>query len=377
MKRYSTNNRNTLSQLVFISVILICALFFFSCGSKKTDEAADTRPAYFIPDSLMKTMAIDTVQYSALTASIKFNGVVDVNPDKVVNVFPLVSGNVQGLSPAQVGDFVHKGQVLGIVKSAEVTAYDASLANAEAAVRLNAAQLARTKEMAKGGLASQVDVTSAEVAYQQSLASLAQAKNVLSINGNSRKGDYTIKAPIDGYIMQKNVTAGMSIRPDNNNPLYTISDLGTVWVQANVYEANIGKVHEGDAADVTTISYPDKVFHGKVDKLLNVLDPANRVMKMRIVLPNEGYALKPQMFATVTVNNKTNGQQALAVPANALVFDNSQYYVLIYQSPSDVQIRKVNVITTNGTQAFIQDGVAQGEKVIGSNALLIYGELNS
>ena len=281
------------------SILLSGGLIGLASCSSKTTQNDSARAAYEIPDSVMKTLVIDTVRISNIMNSIKFNGVVDFNTDKVANIFPLISGNVQNVK-AQLGDYVKAGQILGTVKSSEIANYNAALITAESNVKLTAALLARTQDMAKSGLASQVDVTTAKVNYDQAVATKNAAEKILSINGNNLQGEYLIKSPIEGFIVQKNVTNGMSIRSDNGNPLFTISDLKEVWVQANVYEANIDKVHEGDQVDVMTITYPDKVFKGKIDKLMNVLDPTNRVMKMRVVLPNPGYLLKPQMFATVT-----------------------------------------------------------------------------
>ena len=105
----------------------------------------------------------------------------------------------------------------------------------------------------------------------------------------------------------------MSIRADNATNLFTIADLKNVWVIANVYESNIGLVHLNDNVNVTTLAYPDKSFKGKVDKIMNVLDPVNKVMKVSIVLPNPGYLLKPEMFAKVEL--KDNGTHtAMAIP---------------------------------------------------------------
>jgi cobalt-zinc-cadmium efflux system membrane fusion protein len=132
----------------------------------------------------------------------------------------------------------------------------------------------------------------------------------------------------------------------------------------------------GDNVDVTTLSYPGKIFKGKVDKILNVLDPTNKVMKVRVVLNNNDYLLKPQMFASVTVTNKEN-RQTLCVSQHALIFDHSQYYVLVYKSKSDVQITPVQVINTIGDRTYIQSGVGAGDQVIGSQAILIYSALNS
>ncbi|MFX5884882.1 efflux RND transporter periplasmic adaptor subunit, partial [Acinetobacter baumannii] len=85
-----------------------------------------------------------------------------------------------------------------------------------------------------------------------------------------------MRSPINGFIVQKNVTNNIAIRTDNSAAIFTISDLKNVWVQANVYEGNINLVHLGDEVDVKTISYPDKVFKGKIDKMLNVLDPNSK-----------------------------------------------------------------------------------------------------
>lgn len=357
------------------SFFAICSLVFslFSCDSK--NEQSDVRQPYVVPDSLLNTLVIDTVKTSNLTYSRKFTGMVDFNTDKVVNVFPLVTGNVQDVK-VMPGDYVHAGEVLGIVKSAEVANYNATLINAETNERLTKKQLDQQKDLFKSGLASEVDITSAESNYEQAVAARIAAQKILSINGNNKNGEYYIKAPVDGFVVQKNVTNGMSIRSDNSAGLFTISDLKNVWVQANVYEENIGKVHEGDPVDVTTISYPDKVFKGKVNKLMNVLDPTSKVMKMRVVLDNPGYLLKPQMFATVMVNT-TEHKQATCISSGALIFDHSQYYVIVLTGKKNVQIRPVEIISINGKTAYIKDGVHPGEHLVASNALLIYGSLNS
>ena len=356
------------------SALLAGIIYLPSCKSKDA-ASADERTAYEIPDSLLRTLIIDTVKMSNLTNSLKFNGVVDFNTAKVANIFPLISGNVSDVK-GELGDYVTAGQVLGTIKSSEVANYNAALINAESNVKLTASLLARQEEMAKSGLASQVDVTTAKVNYDQAVAAKTAAEKILSINGNDLHGQYVIKSPINGFIVQKNITNGMAIRADNSSSLFTVSDLKEVWVQANVYEANINSVHEGDNVEVTTITDPDKVYDGKINKLMNTLDPTNRVMKMRVILPNPDYKLKPQMFATVTVNNDLE-RQAISIPLSALIFDHSQYYVLVYHSKKDVQIRSVDIISKNNRTAFIKSGVQPGEQVIASQAILIYGALNN
>jgi cobalt-zinc-cadmium efflux system membrane fusion protein len=343
-----------------------------SCSGEKNE---DTRVPYRIPDSLMKTILIDTVKIENVTEAVKFNGIVDYNTDKVANIYPMISGVVQDVH-VMPGDYVKAGQILGVIKSPEMANYNAALITAEANVRLNAKLLEQQRDLFKSGLASQIDITNAEVNYEQAIAAKVAAERVLKINGNNKNGDFYIKSPVDGFIVQKNITNGMAVRTDNGGNMFTISDLKDVWVQANVYEESISKVQEGDDASITTISYPDKIFKGKVAKLLNVLDPTNKVLKMRIVLNNPGFILKPQMFTTVTISNNQH-RKAIAISSNDLVFDHSQYYVITLNGKKDVQIRPVEVMGINSKIAYIKSGLQPGEKLIGSQALLIYGSLNS
>lgn len=365
------NRFNKYSLSILAALVLLFNLL--ACSSKSSKEEA--KIPYQIPDSLFNTLKTDTVRISKLTNAIKFNGMIDFNTDRMVTIFPLISGNVQDVK-VMPGDYIKTGEVLGRIKSAEVANYDAALTNAETNVRLTKMQLEQQTSLFKSGLASQIDVTNAEVNHQQAIATKTAAEKILQINGNSKNGEYLIKSPIDGFLVQKNVTNGMAIRTDNGNGLFIISDLKEVWVQANVYEENIRKVHQGDEVDVTTIAYPDKVFKGKISRLMNILDPVNKVMKMRVVLNNPDYMLKPQMFATVTVNN-TEKQEAVAISSAALIFDHSQYYVLIYKGKKSVELRPVEVLSINGKTAFIKSGVSPGEILIGSQVIFIYGALNS
>lgn len=358
-----------------ITILTLLALLplVFSCHHE--DDNSDTRAPYVVPDSLMNTLKVDTVKVRNIIDEIKFNGQVNFNVDKVVTIYPLITGNVQGITVAP-GDYVKAGQVLGVVKSAEVANYNSALITAETNVRLTQRQLDQQKDLYKSGLASQVDVTNTQVAYEQAVAAKIAAEMILSINGNNKNGEYDIRSPINGFIVQMNIANGTAIRSDNNAGLFTISDLKNVWIEANVYEANIGKVKQGDTVEVSTISYPDKVFKGRVDKLMNVLDPASKTMKIRVVLNNPNYLLKPQMFATVTLNDD-EANKAISVPIKALVFDNSQYYVVVVTGKKDVSIRPVQLVSTNGKVAYIKSGLQPGERVIASNALLIYGSLNN
>jgi cobalt-zinc-cadmium efflux system membrane fusion protein len=220
------------------------------------------------------------------------------------------------------------------------------------------------------------DSLNAEIAVQQAQSELSRVHAVLKINGAGNQGEFVVKAPIGGFIVQKSAINNMAMRADNSASLFTISDLKSVWIQANVYESNISLIHQGENVDVTTLAYPGRVFRGRIDKVMNVLDPSSKVMKVRVVLPNPDYVLKPEMYASITVADKENAK-CLSIPSQALIFDHSQYYVLVYNSKTDIKITPVQVLNTVGERTYIASGVNDGDKVVGSQAILIYNALNS
>ncbi len=360
--------------LFYIIISLISVLLLTGCRESKKDP--EEKIKYVIPDSLLHTLVIDTVTKCPLENVIKLTGMVDFNQDKQVNIFSLVSGNIQNIK-VQIGDYVTKDQVLAIVKSSEMAGYSNNLVIAETNVTGAKKQLDAINDLYKSGLASVLDVTNAQVNYDQAVSQLEMVKRILKINGDNINGDYVIKSPINGFIVQKNVNNNTLVRPDNGNALFTISDLKEVWVQANVYEANIEQVHIGDNAEVRILSAPDKAFIGEVNKILNVLDPVSKVIKVRVVLQNPEYILKPQMFASVMISNPEKGIEALCVSSKALIYERSRYYVLVYNGKGKADITPVEIINTLADKTYIKSGVKEGDRVIGSLALQIYSELNN
>ena len=362
-----------MKSIINLIIVLVFLSISFSCSEKKT--IVEERPKYQIPDSLFRTLKIDTVTNCALENALTLTGKVAFNDEKVAKIFPMVSGNIMDVK-VQLGDYVTKGQRLGVIRSSEMAGYGNDLVSSKTNLIVAKKNLDAAEDMYKSGLMSQRDYITAQAMYKQAESQLTRSNQVLSINGGSTNGQFIVKAPLSGFIVEKLINNNMSIRADNTNSLFTISDLKNVWVLANVYESNINNIHVGDLVSVTTLSYPGKIFQGKVDKILNVLDPTNKVLKIRVVLDNPGYLLKPEMFASVTVLSKSD-KQSLCIPTDALVFDNSQHYVLVYNSKSDIKVTPVQVISTNANNTYISGNIQQGSLIIGSNAILIYNALNN
>jgi cobalt-zinc-cadmium efflux system membrane fusion protein len=359
-------------KLLFVPILVI-AIAFASCNNKTDRE--EEKKGYVLPDSLLKTIVIDTVKDSRVLNTLTLTGKVDFNEDNVIKIYPVVSGQVSDIR-VMAGDYVKKGQELVIIRSSEMAGYSNDFTTAKSNVDIAKKSLDAANDMYKSGLASQKDQLSAQESYNQALSAFEKTKRVLNLNGGSLTGEYTAKSPIDGFVVDRQVNNNMMLRADNATPLFTISDLKNVWVMANVYESNISFVKLGDSVNITTLAYPGKIFRGKIDRIMNVLDPSNKVMKLRIVLSNPGYLLKPEMFASVVVNT-TENKKMVSIPSRTLIFDHSQYYVLVYKSPSEITIRPVQVGNTVGDRTYISEGLTEGERLIGTDAVLIYQELNS
>lgn len=357
-----------------LSFVTAACTMMQACNAP-AEKNKETKTSYIIPDSLLKRLVIDTVKQGEQINSITLTGQVDFDQDRQVNIFSLVSGNVQDIK-IQLGDYVTKGHELAIVKSSEMAGYTNNLVAAQTNLTAARKQLDATQALYKSGLASILDVTNAQANYDQAVAQLEMVRRILRINGNDTSGNYIIKAPIDGFIVRKYATNFQAIRPDNSNPVFTISDLKDVWVWGNVYEANIDKIHTGDQVDVTTLSYPGRVFKGRVDKIMHVLDPNSKVTKVRVVIDNPDYALRPQMFASVTATN-TGHKQAVYIPLSALIFDHSQYYVLVYHGAGRADITPIKKMGSIGDKVYVEEGVKPGDLLIASDALPIYDQLNN
>ncbi|MCL6524978.1 MAG: efflux RND transporter periplasmic adaptor subunit [Thermoflavifilum sp.] len=359
------------------SYAIVLSIGFIFTGLAACERQQRSQPddnAFPIADSIMATIPIDTVKYANFIDAVTLNGKITYNENKVVHIYPMVSGRVQEVN-VSLGDYVHKGQVLLTMMSGDMASYAADLVNANSQVEIARKDLEATRDLYAGGLASQKEYAEAQANYQSALANLHRIQQILNINGGNHQSTYVIRAPIDGFIVNKQVTSNMMIRPDNSSELLTISDLHNVWVIVNVYESNINDVHDGDSVQITTLAYPGKVFRGRISQMMHVLDPVNKVMQVRIVLPNPGYMLKPEMFASVTVVHPEK-EKMLCIPDKDLVFDHSRYYVLVYHGPRNVEIRPVVVHKEVNGQAFISSGLRAGERILGDQQLFIYQALN-
>jgi membrane fusion protein, heavy metal efflux system len=353
---------------------LAAAGLLSSCTDTDATPATPEAEPFSLSDTMMKDIRLDTVRAEPVRNELTLSGQIAGNGDKTVQVFPLVGGVVEQLN-VELGDHVQKGQVLAVIRSGEIADLQNQSATAGTDLDIARKNLAVAEDQFQAGLASEREVTLARKELQKAQSNVGKSRKQLSIYGVSADGTYTLRAPISGFITEKNVTDHMQFNADNVQNLFTVSNLEDVWIMANVFESDISKVKEGYQADVTTLAYPDKHFQGRIDKVFNVLDPDAKVMKVRVRLANPGYLLKPEMLARINVLN-TEDTRMLAVPAEAVIFDKDRNYVMVYRDRKHVETREVKVDKTVGAVSYVAAGLKDGDVIIAKNQLLVYDELN-
>lgn len=369
-------------------VVLLALLTACSSGSStkptaptesvQTESVPTESAVHTLTPAQWRQIGVTRAALEPVHHELHLTGVVTVNQDKEVKVFPLVGGHVQTVR-VELGDRVRAGQVLAVIQSGDVADLDQQAVTARTQLTVAQKNLQVTQDMAGSGLASQRDLITAR---EQVLAATGEVNRVgerQRILGSNHGSLYVVKAPVDGFVVERRAAQGQELRSDDPDNLFTIANLDPVWVMADVYESDLANVREGEPVTVTTLAYPDRPLSGRIDKVFNVLDPDSRTEKVRITLPNQAVGernvlLKPDMFANVTVRYAST-EQKVAVPANALIFDNSRNYVIVAAPNRQLQVREVLVDQAVGPKAYVSRGLRAGETIVCRNQLLAYNAL--
>lgn len=286
-----------------------------------------------------------------------------------------VSGRVASVEVV-TGDRVRAGQVLLTIHSADLATAQAQLAEARQA-RLLAEQTAtRATMLVEQGAGSVMEREQATTALAQARSEEDRANRALrALGGQGGETDYVLKSPIAGTVVERHVAVGNTVSGDASDALLTVADLSTVWVVADVYEPDMPYVHEGDATIVTVTAIPDRTFEGRVAYVGQVVDQQTRAARARVELANPDGALRPGMFAQVSVQSAERA--SAEVPKSAVLARRDEYYVFVESARDTFTRRVVRLGTDHGDDVAILDGLRSGERVVVRGAILLDAESNA
>ncbi|MCD7977479.1 MAG: efflux RND transporter periplasmic adaptor subunit [Tannerellaceae bacterium] len=355
-----------------ISILLpVCCLYLMTaCNHTESTGAGGENKInqQFLPH--IKTVEVIQADHET---DMTLTGKVISDPDKTVAYIPLVSGVIER-TYFSLGDKVNKGQKLMDIRSTELSTLEAELVNAESELAIARRELKTAQSMHTDGMLSERELLEAESQVRQAEAMLTKLKADISVYGSSKgNGTFSVTSPVNGYVITKEVTSGSTVSAEGE-PAFTVADLSSVWIIANVYASNLSFVREGMEAVITTLSYPGEQFPGKISALSQVFDPEDKALKARIVLANPELKLKPEMSVVIKLK-EVYGEQKVAVPSDGLIFDNNTYYVVVEEGNGQFTMREVFPVGHSNNMTFVTGSLEVGDKVVAKNQLLIYSEL--
>lgn len=351
---------------------IIPCLLFIGCQTKETLPVKTEK--YCLNEDIKKKITIATIEQQPFTETFTLTGNIAYDADNIVPFVSLVEGIITKTF-FSLGDYVKKGQVLAEIKSTELNNLQAENKSLQSQLSVAQRQLQTIQSMYDDGIASHNDLVKAESELEIIKSSLENTKNNLSLFSPSmEKFVFQIKAPTDGYIVTKNVSPGTQIS-QNNEALFTISNLKQVWVMANIYSTNLAHIKENMVVSIKTPAYPNEIFNGKISAFSQVFDAEEHVLKARIMMENPDLKLKPGMSADIILNKNATGEKMAAIPAGAMIFDDNKNYILIYKDDCELEIREINPSGKNNDWIYLDKNISVGEKIITKNHLLIYERL--
>lgn len=364
-----------MSYMKYLISIPILILVLSGCSAKKT-ALARKDPPHFCLDKTFKTkIEFQQAKKQRLTEIIPLTGSVEPNPDKVVHFVSLVGGIISN-TYFSLGDKVTKGQILADIQSTELSTLYSELQTNVSRIKVAETKLNSIRSMFEDGVSSQKDLMEAKSELDILLAEKQKIEaSLLLYSANNNKNVFQIKSPAAGIITDKHLSSGSRIS-ENGERLFTVSDLREVWIMVNVYASNVQHIQNGMEVKISTLSYPGEIFKGKVAAISQVFDQEARVLKAKVVMQNTDLKLKPGMLVDVSAEKQAN-LDVISIPTSSMIFDDDQYFVVVYKNDCDIQIRKIAIISKNNGTTYVSNGLAENEQVISKNQLLIYDQIKN
>ncbi|WP_267226337.1 efflux RND transporter periplasmic adaptor subunit [Dyella silvae] len=320
---------------------------------------------------LRKELVIAPVDMRESPHAMVFPGTVEADPAHTTNVVAPLTGRVAQLKVG-LGDHVARNQLLAVIESGDMAQAYGDVAKASDALNLARKQLDRAKGVQQAGGNAVKDLESAQSAYNQAQAEMDRAQTRLhSLTASGAAGaahSIQITAPTSGFVTTLATSPG-AYANDASAVLMTISDLSTVWITANVPEADVGFVAKGQAMDATLDAFPGQVFHGQISFVSQVLQSDTRRDMVRATFANPDGRLKPNMFARASINVPQPAQ--VFVPDSSLLMNNDSTTVFVEVSPWTFERRTVELSYDERAGARVLKGLKAGDRVIVKGGVLL------
>lgn len=359
---------------------LILAASLCSNGCRKADAAREEPKSE--PDSVvtlepqqLTSLTVQTVNTRTERLVANLPAQIVPNEDRTVRVSSPVTGRVRVLD-AIPGGFVAAGAPLAHIVSGDLAQAVSDLAKANAALAAASANLTRTRDLYAHNVASHKDLEQAGTDAEQARAEAERARARVAQLGSASgeiSGEYVLRSPIGGEVIERNANPGMEVRPDLGTTLFTVSDLGTLWLTANLFQKDLASVRPGARLVFRTDAAPGRTFEARVTYVSNSLDPASRTALLRATIPNPDHALRTMETGDAQLYVETT-TPSLVVPTRAIITHGPSSVVFVQKAPNRFIRRVVHTGDDDGESTVILSGVNPGERVVVDGSILLEGE---
>ena len=355
-------------------------------GKEKGDgsERKETLDRVELGEEAMKELRLRLyrVEERELAPALEVAAELVPDPDRRADVGARTAARVVEFK-ARVGDPVERGSALVVVECTEFGQARAELTGALARAEVAHAAYAREKSLAEVRATSQKEVQEAEGHKRTADAEVAAARTLLATLGvapgeeasASDPARLVLRSPIKGTVVARKAHVGQSVEPTGT--LVEVIDLDRLWLEAQVYEREMRFVARGQTVQVEARGYPGEVFHGKVDRIGELLDEKTRAVSVRVSLPNPDHRLKPGMFATARIvgTRAKEPRRMLTVPWAAVQEIDGHPSVFVRDGERAFELRRVHTGERSGDLVEVLNGVQAGDEVVADGSFLLKGEL--
>lgn len=392
------------SRATLAGMLAAAALFLSACGgepsknpdkaapkqaaTKPGDKRADGKPAGEHGDDgglkltadEIKTagIVVEAIEDKEVANQIVVTATILANQDRLARVSPRIAGRLARVN-ANLGDKVAAGQTLATLDSIEMGEARSAYQQASSEASVAKANFDRAEKLQGEQIISQKEFSRARADYEKARAHLRAAADKLEMLGVSTAtvatanglSIFPLTAPFAGTVIEKKAVVGELATPDK--ALYTVADLSTLWIEANLFEKDLAQLKVGSDAVVTVNAYPTETFKGRLTYIGGVLDKDTRTIRGRIEVRNADGRLKPEMFATAAI--ATGGAvKALTLPDGAMVLVSEQPTVFV-QEGEHFEPRPIDVGEKLRGRMVVKSGLKPGERVVTAGAYALKARL--
>lgn len=304
-----------------------------------------------------------TVTFKDVNDDLSVPGNVDIDEEKLSYVQTRFPGWIQDVSANATYQYVRKGQRLFTIYSPDIVSSEQEYLLAKKNQKAFAPDA--------NGMAAQEGDWLMKAAEERLRRFGIPAQEIANLEQSGKvQRNIAIDSPTSGYIIERNALLNAYVQPETK--LYTIADLSTVWVYANVFQSDVGRLKPGDPARVSVDAYPGRRFNGRIDQILPQVDPVTRTVRVRLVFRNPGVVLKPGMYVNVAIAVPLGRQ--LVIPASAVLQTGARAIAFVNHGNGNLEPRVIETGLQLDDSAVVLKGLRVGEQVVSSANFLVDSE---